>query len=224
MAQPNFNPSGVPIVASPADALINNSFNVQLFLRDQVDIQHTPVYDSLSYAVATTVTVDNSFFFTSVGPGSSKTKAQTNMTQSQKLAAPEAFSILGFRLKWNENIFYTDAINLFANMAYNFTINTKSYQLAPLWHFNAGGGLLASGLITSTTAGLTQVTNLTSITNGVPARSAMHTLALPLPLENQVSFAASLVGTTVTLTAGASGGTGLYIQSLLDGLYARAIQ
>jgi hypothetical protein len=61
-------------------------------------------------------------------------------------------------------------------------------------------------------------------TNGYPSREAMHKLAIPIVIENQMTFYAQLTGTAATLTAGASGGTGATLQLLLDGFYARGVQ
>jgi len=52
----------------------------------------------------------------------------------------------------------------------------------------------------------------------------MHKLAIPIVIENQMTFFANLDGTEYTLTAAASGGTGITMQLLLDGFYARGIQ
>jgi hypothetical protein len=210
---------------NPANqATIQAAFNNQVFAQDMVDVQHTPVYDTVTTAANTALTEANSAFFTTVGSGSGKGLNQTNMTQPGRLVAPEAFAIFSYRLRWNENILFADALSLVNNFAWQFSINIKAYQLAPIWNFAAGGGLDSRGLITSTTAGLTQVTNLTSTTNGSPTREAILRLAITLSIENQVNFAAQLRGTSFTTTASASGGTGVIITALLDGLYARAIQ
>jgi hypothetical protein len=53
----------------------------------------------------------------------------------------------------------------------------------------------------------------------------MHELALNIVIDNQASFFGQMnVPSTITLTAGGSGGTGLVSQLLLDGLYARGVQ
>lgn len=214
---------GNVVINTEQQAIIANSFNVQIFDQFNLDVQHTPIYDTVTFAANTAVSEGGSFFFTNVGPGAGKTQAQTNMTQQQRLQAPEAFSIYGFRIKWNENALFADLIQLVNGFAFNFNVNTKSYNRAPLWHYAAGGGIYANGLITSTTAGLTQVTNLTSSTNGVPSRDAMHKLALTIPLENQVGFFGNLLGNNITLAAAGAGGTGLVLVATLDGLYARGI-
>jgi hypothetical protein len=52
----------------------------------------------------------------------------------------------------------------------------------------------------------------------------MHKLAIPIVIENQMTFEAHLTGTAFTTTAAAAGGTGITLTLLLDGLYARGIQ
>lgn len=205
-------------------ATIQNAFNNQTFVQDMVDVQHTPVYDTFTGAANVAITEALAVFFTSVGTGSGKGLNQTNMNQPGKLDAPEAFAIFSYRLGWNADILFQDAVSLVTNFAWQFNINKKAYQLAPIWNFAAGGGINATGLITSTTAGLTQVLRLTSATNGVPTREAILRLALTLSLENQVNFSAGLKGTTFTPVASGSGGTGVILTAILDGLYARAIQ
>ena len=128
---------------TPQQQMIVEAFNSEVYVQNRMDVQHTPLYDKVTVAVATAVTNINTTFFTNVGPASNKTVADTNMSQSQRLAAPEAFSIFGFRLRWAENILLADLITLLNNFCLEFYLGQKVYQRAPLWHFNAGGGISA---------------------------------------------------------------------------------
>jgi hypothetical protein len=193
---------------------IQNAFSSQTYIAGQMDVQHTPVYDTVTLAAGTTVTQLNTSFFTNVGPISGKTYAQTNMNQPGKLQAPEAFSIMSFRLRWAGNVLASDIYGVLSNFCLEFYLGTKIYQRAPLWHFNAGGGVF----------GVTDVASTSIISNGYPGRESMHKLAIPIVIENQASFYAQLTGGTYALAAGSAGGTGLTLQLLLDGLYARGIQ
>lgn len=199
---------------TPQQQMIVEAFNSEVYVQNRMDVQHTPLYDKVTVAVATAVTNINTTFFTNVGPASNKTVADTNMSQSQRLAAPEAFSIFGFRLRWAENILLADLITLLNNFCLEFYLGQKVYQRAPLWHFNAGGGISA----------FTTKTDAAIYVNGIPHREAMHKLAIPIVIENQMTFFAQLQGTTFTTTAAGSGGTGLNLTLLLDGFYARGVQ
>lgn len=193
---------------------IVDAFQSAIYISDRMDVQHTPIYDTVTFAESATITQAGSAFFTSVGPQSSKTLASTNMTQSQRLPAPQAFSIFSIRLRWVESIFLTDLYNILSGFALSLILGSKSYQLAPLWYFAAGGGISA----------FTTRTSASFYTNGVPSREAMHKLAIPIVIENQMNFYAQFEGNSLALTASASGGTGATFQLLLDGLYARGVQ
>lgn len=210
-----FSPSG------NQQQMIVDSFQSATYVGDRMDVQHTPLYDTTTLAAAATVSPLTMNFFSQVGPQSGKTLAQTNMTQSQRLQAPEAFSIFGIRLRWSENILPADLYAILGNgstttgFALSLILGQKRYQLAPLWYFAAGGGIFASGVTT---------TNQSYLANGYPSREAMHKLAIPIVIENQTTFSAQFEGNSYTLTAGASGGTGVTFTLLLDGLYARGVQ
>lgn len=199
---------------TPQQQMILEAFNSEVYVNNRMDVQHTPLYDTITLAAATTVNELTTSLFTDVGPASGKTMAQTNMTQSRKLPAPEAFSIFGFRLRWAEDVLLADLLNVLNGFCLEFYLGQKVYQRAPLWHFNAGGGINA----------FTTRTDASVYSNGVTSREAMHKLAIPIVIENQMTFYAQLAGTALTLTAGASGGTGLKLQLLLDGFYARGVQ
>lgn len=194
--------------------IITDAFNSEVYVQNRMDVQHTPLYDTITLAAAAVVNETTSAFFTNVGPASGKTLAQTNMTQSQRLPAPEAFSIFGLRLRWSENILNTDALALINGMALEFWLGQKFYQRAPLWYFAPGGGL---NVVTTNNA-------TEYISNGQVTRESMHKLAIPIVIENQMTFFARLVGNPVALSAAAAGGTGLTLQLVLDGFYARGVQ
>jgi hypothetical protein len=199
---------------TPQQQMIVEAFNSEVYVANKMDVQHTPIYDTVVYAAAATINDTNSAFFTNVGPASGKTLAQTNMRQGNRLPAPEAFSIFGFRFRWSENILLADLIAILNGFALEFSLGQKVYNRAPLWYFSAGGGI----------DGFTTRTDSSVYTNGLPSREAMHKLAIPIVIENQMEFSARLVGGPVTLAAAGAGGTGATIQLLLDGLYARGVQ
>jgi hypothetical protein len=196
---------------TPQQQMIVDSFNSEVYVSNRMDVQHTPLYDTVSLNAGSSVTTLTTAFFTNVGASSSKTLALTNLTQSQKLAAPEAFSIFGFRFRYAENISLLDIYNLLDGFCFEFYLGQKVYQRGPIWYYNAGGGIWAA-LTNSTTS---------ILNNGMPGRSEMHKLAIPIVIENQMTFYGQLNGNSYTLNAS---GTGLFAQMLLDGLYARGVQ
>jgi hypothetical protein len=207
-------------MATPQQQMIVDAFNSEIYVANRMDVQHTPIYDTITLNAGSAVSNLTTAFFTNVGAQSNKTLAATNMTQSQRLPAPEAFSIFGFRLRWSENIYSVDLLNILNGFALEFYLGQKVYQRAPLWYFGAGGGIAGFNYAayTATTVG----SNI--LTNGVPVRESMHKLAIPIVIENQMTFYAQLVGTSQNLATSTAGSTGLTLQLLLDGFYARGVQ
>lgn len=206
------DPNAVVTAAISAQkAFIMDSFRGQIYITDQMDVQDTPVYDTVTYTAGQTITTPNSQFFTNVGSQSGKTYVQTNMTQSQKLIAPEAFSVFGLRFYWDSTILRADLNSLLQGFVYEFWLGQKYYQRAPLWHFSAGAGI----------DGYTTRTNESFYTNGSPDRNAMHVLQIPLVIANQMQFYGQLVGSNLTLNAS---GNGAILVTELVGLYARGVQ
>lgn len=195
-------------------SMIVDAFNSEVYVSNRMDVQHTPIYDTVTFAAAAAINETNSSFFTNVGPASGKTLALTNMTIGGRLPAPEAFSIFGYRFRWSENILLADLISILNGFALEFELGQKVYQRGPLWYYNAGGGILA----------MTTRTSESIYTNGLPSREAMHKLAIPIVIENQMNFAARFRGNAFTLAAVGAGGTGAIFVLLLDGLYARGVQ
>lgn len=200
-------------------AMITEAFASDVYVQNQMDVQHTPLYDTVVIAAGSAITVLSSAFFTNVGAASNKSVGLTNMTQQQRLPSPEAFSIFGIRFRVAENILLADLEAVMGLGATNgFALETilgqKVYNRAPIWFYAAGGGIFASQTLTATSI----------YTNGLPSREAMHKLAIPIVIENNMTFYSQLNGNSYTLTASASGGTGITMVTLLDGLYARGVQ
>lgn len=195
-------------------AMIDEAFNSATWIDDKLDIQHEPLYDTLTYAAGATITQTGARFFSNVDSGSGKTFGQTNLSRNNQLPSPEAFSIFAIRLRWSENILLADLISLLNTFALRFKIGDKEYNTGPLWHYNAGGGI----------AGMTTLNATSVYTNGRPGRESMHQLAIPIVIENGADFEAYLAGNNLTLAAEGAGGTGAIITCLLDGLHARGVQ
>jgi hypothetical protein len=203
---------GILTVATQQQQTIIDAFNSEVYVNNRMDVQHTPLYDTVTIAAGTgSLSVLTSAFFTNVGPASGKTLALTNLSQSQKLAAPEAFSVFAYRFRYSENISLLDIWTLLNTFCMEFFLGQKCYQRGPIWYYNAGGGIY----------GLATNDSFSVLNNGMPGRSEMHKLAIPVVIENQMTFYAQLNGGTMVPNVS---GTGLILQLLLDGLYARGVQ
>lgn len=201
-------------VLSPQQQYILNEFNGQTYEPNRMDVQDTPLYDTVTFAAGATITLAASQLFVNVA---GKTLAQTNVQTTKKLDAPEAFTVKSFRFFWQPNVLLADlyAVMIGSGAAVlEFIIGNKVYQRGPLWVYTPGGGLFSAFTTTSQSV----------IGNGNPGRSEMHRLAINVVIDNQASFYAQLNTTGITLTAGASGGTGFQYQLVLSGLYARGVQ
>lgn len=202
--------SGGNALSSDQQAWIYGQFNGTTFQPNAMDVQHEPLYDTVTTAVGVTIANLTQFF---TNPGT-KTLNQTNVTTAKRLDAPEAFAVMAIKFRWLESALLADVINILNNFALEFWIGQKYYNRAPLWFYNSGGGVF----------GLTTISATSAYTNGVPGRNAAHELAINIVIDNQASFYGQLVGVATAMTAAASGGTGTTLQMLLDGLHARGVQ
>lgn len=205
MAQPTYNPN-VPL--SEQQAFIVNAFQSDSYIKGMVDVQHEPIYDTVTVAQSATITSANQFF-TNVGANANKQLNQTNLQFSNELKEPEAFAIFQYRFYIAPTTSLADAEAVMAGFALQFVKGNKPYQTVPLWMIPAGGGLSVSTTATTTTV----------ISNGWPTSAAARTLAITLVIEAGDSFYAQLVGPSYTVT----GANGVTMVLALDGLHARAI-
>jgi hypothetical protein len=192
-------------------AFIQAQFNGTTYQPNTMDVQSEPIYDELTTAAAASITSNAQQFFTSP---TGKTYAQTNVTEIRKLPAPEAFAVMAIKLFPQPDILLADLVSINANFALELWIGQKWYNRAPSAFYNAGFGI----------SGYTTRTSQSFFTNGVPGRANAHALEINIVIDNQASFYGNLNGTTTTMTAAASGGTGSVLTLLLDGLHARGVQ
>jgi hypothetical protein len=197
---------------SAQQQFIINSFKGQIYISNQLDVEDTPVYDTITYTAGGTINTPNSQWFTNVEANSGKTYAQTNMTQNGKLDAPEAFAVFGVRVGFSEGVLRSDLQTLLDSWAYEFWLGKKEYQRANIRHFSSGWGI--SGYTTNTSESI--------YTNGTPGRQSMNMLAVKLVIANQMSFYAQLTGAASQVLS--ASGTGLILLNELVGLYARGVQ
>lgn len=191
---------------------IINSFKGQIYVSNTLDVQDTPIYDTITYTAGATINTINSSLFTNVENGSGKSFAQTNMTQNSKLDAPEAFSVFGIRVGVSEDILRSDFQTLLNSWAFEFWLGKKEYQRANIRHFSSGWGI----------AGATTKTAESFYTNGWQSRDAMNVVAVKLVIANQMSFFAQLTGSASQVLS--SSGVGMILICELVGLYARGVQ
>lgn len=205
--------ANVSQASSTQQQWIFDQFNGTTFQPNAMDVQHEPLYDEYTQTAGSNVPNLTQFF---TNPAN-KTLAQTNVTTAKRLDAPEAFTVMGIKAHFRENILLADLITILdgaVGFCLEFWIGTKWYNRAPLWFYNPGGG--AFGAFTSS--------GTSALQNGLTGRNNGHALEINIVIDNQASFFGQLNGTQVALTAGASGGTGLGIMMLLDGLHARGVQ
>lgn len=211
-AQANATQSAIAAITAQQQFIIN-SFKGQIYISNQLDVQDTPIYDTITYAAGASVTQTNAVWFQNVGASAGKTYAQTNLDQPNKLDAPEAFSVFGVRLGFSEDILRSDLTSLLNGWAYEFFLGKKNYQRANIRHFSSGWGI----------SGYTTRSSESFYTNGVPGRQSMNILSVKLVIANQMSFSADLTGNNAGQTL-SSNGTGLVFINELVGLYARGVQ
>lgn len=196
-------------------AYIQGQFNGVTYMPNNMDVQHEPLYDTITFAAEATIPNNSQFFTNPTG----KTLAQTNVQEARKLQAPEAFAVKGILFRVVENILLSDFVALMnpqTGYALEFWIGQKSYNRAPLWFYNNGGGV----------SGFTSQTDQSAFTNGRTGKDDRHVLAINIIIDNQASFYGNMVAaaTALTLAAAADGGTGATLQMVLDGFHARGVQ
>lgn len=197
---------------SAQQQFIVNSFRGQILISNQLDVQDTPIYDTITFTAGQTITPTNSVFFQNVEAGSGKTPAQTNMDVNGRLDAPEAFSVFGIRLGFSEDILRSDLQTLLNSWAFQFQMLKKPYSQANIRHYSAGWGI----------TGYTTRTAESFYTNGMPGRGSMNLLSVKLVIANQQTFQAQLIGAASQVLS--SSGSGLILICELVGLYARGVQ
>lgn len=194
---------------------ILSEFNGQTYEPNRMDVQDTPLYDTVTIAAGASLTTANSQMFVNV---STKNIAQTNVQTSKKLDAPEAFTVKSYRFWWQPNVLLADLYTILIGSGggvLEFIIGNKVYQRGPLWLYNPGGGIFPFFTNSATSI----------LNNGMPGRSEMNRLAINVVIDNQASFYAQInTPSSITMTAAASGGTGFTYQLVLSGLYARGVQ
>lgn len=190
---------------------ILRAFDAQMFDGLKVDIQDTPLIDTIDLAAGAAVNENSTSFFTNIQATSGKTLADTTAPRNGELPNGEWFSILAIGLYIHPAIFLTDYHEVMKKLAWTFRLGNRDVLTGPIWNWPAGGG---PNVVT--TAATTTV-----VTNGVPSRESLTPLKVPIVIQPGVAYSARLVGTSVTLTAGGGGGLGFRMTTIFRGLWAR---
>lgn len=208
-------------ISSEQQGWIYSQFNGTTFQANAMDVQHEPLYDTVQAAAGATLANLTQFFtnptanITPIGGAAApKNLAYTNVTTAKRLDAPEAFAVMGINFDWWPNVLLADAWAVSTSFSLEFWIGQKYYNRAPIPFYNSGTGI----------AGFTTISGASAYSNGLPAKGHRHELAINVVIDNQASFFGQIVGSPVTLTASASGGTGITLRDLFDGLHARGVQ
>lgn len=188
--------------------MIMEAFRAEEYIKDQMDVQAEPVYDTISLATAAIIAQGstNAQFFKNIA---NKTLNLTNMTESGVLMNPEALAIFAYRFYVDPRNSVLDTENVLAGFAFQFTMGRKPYQTIPLWMIPQGGGIDLQGCCETCV-----------VHNGRPTKEAIRPIAITLVLEQGVNFVADLIGPSYTIDAV----QGFIMQANLDGLHARGIQ
>jgi hypothetical protein len=187
--------------------MIMEAFRAEEYIKDQMDVQAEPVYDTIELAAADVIAQGgtNAQYFKNIA---NKTLNLTNMTESGQLMNPEALAIFAYRFYLDPRNSVLDSEEVLAGFAFQFTMGRKPYQTVPLWQIPQGGGLDVQGCCDGCV-----------IHNGRPTKEAIRPLAITLVLEQGVNFVGDLMGPNYTID-----GDTFISQANLDGLHARGIQ
>ena len=188
--------------------MIMEAFRAEEYIKDQMDVQAEPIYDTIVLATADVIAQGgtNAQFFKNI---QNKTLNITNMTESGQLMNPEALAIFAYRFYLDPRNSVLDSESVLAGFAFQFTMGRKPYQTIPLWMIPQGGGLDLQGSCCDCV-----------VHNGRPTKEAIRPIAITLVLEQGVNFVGDLIGPNYTIDAT----QGFIMQANLDGLHARGIQ
>lgn len=205
---PNLQGAYSPNGYSQQQRMIMEAFRSEEYIKDQMDVQAEPVYDTITLAAADIIAQGgtNAQFFKNI---QNKTLNITNMTESGQLMNPEALAIFAYRFYVDPRNSVLDTESVMAGFAFQFTMGRKPYQTIPLWMIPQGGGIDVQGCCDGCV-----------VHNGRPTKEAIRPIAITLVLEQGVNFVADLIGPNYTIDD--SGG--FIMQANLDGLHARGIQ
>ncbi len=198
------------LVTDQNKQFILNEFQGVTFNPNELDIEDTPLYDTVTLAQGQVAGPNTVSWFTNVRANTGKTLADTNMVRDSELAAPEMFSIRAIGIWFHSTMSLRDIEGIMRYLALQIVVGKKPKIEGPVWQFCAGGGI--SGFTTATSTSVYQ--------NGIPSRESLCRLASPIVIPSNVNFSASLQGTNYTL----QDTNGLRTTLIFRGLYAKGVQ
>jgi hypothetical protein len=193
---------------SQQQRMIVEAFRAEEYIKDKMDVQAEPIFDTNSEVAAAVITTGKptAQFFTNI---SGKGPQLTNMTQPNELMNPEALSIFAYRYYLDPRNSILDSESVMAGFRLDFIMGRKPYQSIPLWQIPQGGGIDVQGCCDGCV-----------VHNGRPTKEAIRPIAITLILEQGVRFEGILNGDASYTIDGAT-----FIHQLnLDGLHARGVQ
>jgi hypothetical protein len=193
-------------------------------IEGKADVITQPIYDSFSIAAATAVT-KQTLFQTPIGQ-SSKTLANTNMSQAGILPNPQKLTVYAIRLYFSNLTTPTDLVNFLLNCSFDWKIGTKSYLTCPCLFLTAGFGGIATSIAEIGTVAAGDVAAFTT-SNGHADQRSIFELSRPITIEQGESFQVVINPETGFSTQAATtrpAGTGTTVYVVLDGELERGVQ
>lgn len=145
-----------------------------------------------------------------------KTKLLTNMQRANQLPAPQRFMLQSLGFYYQSDTFEGDITLFEKNCYFEFRIDQKIYHEGVLQMFPAGFGL----------QGMSTKTAESAWVNGVPSVAARRMFGdyARVISDNQLFSLSIIFPTAQTMTATASGGFGMNMLCVLDGILDRSVQ
>jgi|ERR1041384_690924 hypothetical protein len=196
-----------------------------VFAADQVDRGPGLLYDRQTTAVGTATAATYNFF--TIPVGGTKTKADTNLVQGNRIPPPQAFHAMSLGFYFNPKMTLLDIITFQTNYWMEFKIGIKVFLEGPLQYYPAGCGLTGFAATNHATTGL-----LLATSNGDPNVTARRAFPdFPRTIPQNVYFGVNVMGTTFTTNASVAAVAGIGapaygtidILSSIEGVYDREV-
>lgn len=107
---------------------IIEAFRGQVYLSPSLDVQLGHMWDSVQFKAGQDLDWKNIELFDNVGVNSGKTSLDSNITQSKKLDAPEAFCVQRIFFVFDQAAAEEDIAAMRDSIVWTFWIGQKSYQ------------------------------------------------------------------------------------------------
>jgi hypothetical protein len=107
--------------------MIMEAFRAEEYIKDQMDVQAEPIYDTITLAAGDIIAQGSTTaqYFKNI---QNKTLNLTNMTESGQLMNPEALAIFAYRFYLDPRNECLDCENVLAGFAFVFTMGRKPYR------------------------------------------------------------------------------------------------